>query len=84
MTEQKKKPNTNSNTEHSKKLRGMTANAAKQERVKSGVSRIITVELKTEVADEFDALAKTIKEGETYTRPRIFEFLLDFYKKNKG
>ncbi len=66
----------NSYTEHSRKLRAKTATESTKRLIAAGVIRKFALRLKTELANEFDAIA----EERALSRPETLKLLVEFYR----
>ncbi len=66
----------NSNTEHSKKLRAKTAAAHIKKNLALGLIRRMMIQAPTPVADEFDTICKELE----LSRPKALEYLCKFYR----
>ncbi|QQF85669.1 hypothetical protein [Histophilus somni] len=69
----------NSNTEHSKKLRAQTAKERNQRLKAEGKVRQISMLINSELADQFDVIAK--EQGKS--RPEVLKMLIELYQQKK-
>ena len=69
----------NSNTEHSKKLRGKTANEWHKKQREAGVKKQIAMLADTAIAEEFNMLCEQMG----LSKPKALKALMDFYKNNQ-
>lgn len=69
----------NSNTEHSKKLRAKTALEHTKRSLAEGKTRQILIRMETAVADEFDAILQELGGS----RPQAIKALCEFYRQHQ-
>ncbi len=69
----------NSKTEHSRKLRAKTAAESVKRLLAAGILKQFSFRLKTELANEFDAIAK--ERG--LSRPATMQLLVDTYRQTQ-
>ncbi len=70
----------NSYTEHSRKLRAKNATETNRRMIAAGLIRLITFRLNTDVANEFDAIAK--ERG--MSRPATLRMLCEMYRERNA
>ncbi|HBP31098.1 MAG: hypothetical protein ACTIKR_16880 [Advenella sp.] len=70
----------NSNTEHSRRLRAKNATETNKRLLAAGLIKLVTFRLKSDLANEFDAIAH--ERG--LSRPATLQMLCDMYRQQNA